>query len=199
MASGACGYQQFDPMTLTSSNPRTRQRLLELERILPELAGRSVLDLGANHGLVSLLAAQRGARRVRAVEKNAESVAAIREACRISGLPVEVEHRSVWDMPDHEGAEVVLALEILHWLVFHGATPGEAIAKLCALTERSLFIETPWEAPPVAEGSKRTFAAYDIRAILESLLEEGFSVEVLHFCRYTGRTRPRVMLRADRR
>ena len=195
---GGCGYQQFDVVTLTSSNAATTQRISELERILPEVAGRTVLDLGANHGLVSLLAARSGARRVRAVEQNARSIEFIREAVRASGLPVEPEHRSLWDVPDDEGAEIVLALEVVHWLIRFGATPAQAIAKLCALTERTLFIETPWEAPPVAEGARRTFSGYDIRAVLAALLDEGFEVRIVHFCGYTGRSRPRVMIRADR-
>ena len=48
--------------------PGLADRLPELERTLPEMSGRSVLDIGAWDGLYSFLAEQRGASRVVALD-----------------------------------------------------------------------------------------------------------------------------------
>lgn len=195
----ACVYHEFDPETLRPLNLRTEQRIEDLRVVLSEVKGRTVLDVGAHRGLVSLLVARAGASRVTALEPVADDVARIRVASERSGLPIEARQGSVWDEME-SGAEVVLALEVLHWMVHQGASVEAAVERLCALTGRTLFLETPWStaAPSIASSMNATLVDYDMERVLGALLDRGFEVRVLHFCRYTAPGNRRVMLRADR-
>src|SRR5439155_3276829 len=61
---GTCAYEEYDPATLRPLNDQTRVRLAELGWSELDFRGKSVLDIGANSGLLSLEAYRLGAQKI---------------------------------------------------------------------------------------------------------------------------------------
>jgi serine/threonine protein kinase len=111
------------------------------------LKGKRVLDLGANGGFFSFLAAQNGAEDVTALDMDSEYVKIVKQAAKILGfqnINVINSNFSDWDRP----AAVVLALALVHWVYSCTACFGSldaVIKKLADLTDYMLIIE--WVDP----------------------------------------------------
>ena len=56
----ACAYERYDPETLEPLNEETYVRLQELGWSKADFAGRSVLDIGCNSGLLTMRASVGG-------------------------------------------------------------------------------------------------------------------------------------------
>jgi ribosomal protein L11 methyltransferase len=85
---GAASIVRLDPGLAfgTGSHPTTRLMLVYVERELR--GGESVLDYGCGSGILAIAAAKLGARRVDAVDVDAQSVATTRENAERNGVAV---------------------------------------------------------------------------------------------------------------
>ena len=153
------------PDTLTHYTPeQSRQKLDWVRRAMAAVTPASVLDIGANTGEFSALAAQMGATVV-ALERDAASADRLfRMACERT-LPIQIIHADVarptpsvgWEnsessalLPRLDGQfDLVLMLAVIHHLVLMEQIPLPAILALChRLTRRHLIVEwVPVEDP----------------------------------------------------
>lgn len=185
----ACAYARYDPETLEPTNEETRIRLAELGWTEADFRGRSVLDIGFNSGLLTIEACRLGARRVVACESGADHVAAFAPVVAAHRLPVEVRHRAFGDIdPDADGADVVLAMEVLHWIVAQGMRLEEALERLVALTRETLFVEFPWsvDEPSIRVHTRLGERDYSADRILDLLTQRFRRVCIVRFLGYFG-------------
>lgn len=151
------GYQTYrisDAGLIALSEAGVKQALLAA---IP-VAGRTVLDLGANAGFFSFWAARRRASGVIALEMDAAYVAAMRQvrdrffsAGPSSGIAVCQESAADWTEP----ADVVYALGLVHWLYAATADFGavEAIVThLARLTREVCAVEWVDPEDPLIQG-----------------------------------------------
>jgi len=125
---------------------------------LPDLAGKSVLDIGSWDGFFAFEAERRGARRVLATDSfswsgaNWGSKAGFELAREALGSRVEDEYVDVMELaPEHVGTfDVVLLLGVL----YHMRHPLLALERAAAVTRERLILEThvdiPFARRPVA-------------------------------------------------
>jgi 2-polyprenyl-3-methyl-5-hydroxy-6-metoxy-1,4-benzoquinol methylase len=182
-----CVYQDFDPDSLQPANEATRRRIDELSILRDNVRGKSVLDIGCNAGLVSLLCARWGAARVTAVDVNEPNVTALATLSRRHDLKIEARVAAFSALtPERDRADVVLMLEVIHWLVAQGHPLKSVIAHLSELTRTMLVIETPWsvDEPSIVQQTKLTAHDYGMDLILQNLLDHFKTVEVVHFSTY---------------
>jgi tRNA (mo5U34)-methyltransferase len=84
---------------------------------LPDLAGRTVLDVGCNAGFFSLELKRRGAARVVGVDFDERYLAQARLAAEVTGLDVEFRELSVYDVARlGERFDVVVFMGVLYHL-----------------------------------------------------------------------------------
>ena len=82
-----------------------------------DLRGRSVLDIGCNAGFYSIEMKRRGADRVLGIDSDAEYLAQARFAAEVSGLEIEFQELSVYDVASlAEKFEIVLFMGVLYHL-----------------------------------------------------------------------------------
>lgn len=132
-----------------------------VQRALDRLRPGHVLDIGANTGTYSLLAAEAGARVV-ALDSDAAAVRSLWESARRNNIPVTAivgniarptpaagwrnrEHLSLLDRLTGD-FDLVLMLAVIHHFILREQLPLEHIAWLCStLTRRGLVLE--WVPP----------------------------------------------------
>jgi ribosomal protein L11 methyltransferase len=76
----------------TGTHESTRLCLRALETIAAEAVPESVLDVGAGSGILGIAAALRGARRVAAVDVDAETLGIARRHAALNGVPLRLVH-----------------------------------------------------------------------------------------------------------
>jgi tRNA (mo5U34)-methyltransferase len=82
-----------------------------------DLRGRSVLDIGCNAGFYSIEMKRRGADRVLGIDSDAEYLAQARFAGEVSGLEIEFQKLSVYDIASlGEKFDIVLFMGVLYHL-----------------------------------------------------------------------------------
>lgn len=196
-----CSYEFYDPATLKPTNESTYVRLIETGWSKDTFNGKSVLDIGANSGALSIFAHQLGAASVHAFEVQKPFVEFFSEVVRLHNLPITVELGGFNALtPEKHGADVVLCMEVLHWIVQQGGLLPDAVARLAALTGETLFVETPWDTnePSIANRSDFPVENYDIETILRELARHFEDVRIERFMTYFGamRNSKRVLIRA---
>ncbi len=145
------GYQQF--RLYSSGNPIPDSHRLDMQQAIlgrymtrEHLEGKSFLDLGANAGFWSFLAASQGAVSVFAVEQDIDYFNAMLELCDWSNIQHYGQATPVQEFCiEHD---VVHALGLLHWLYNCTASYGSLDAILghfASLTKERLHVE--WIAP----------------------------------------------------
>lgn len=114
-----------------------------------DLAGRSVLDIGAWNGFFSLAAKRRGAARVTALDRftwrhpDFQGRRALELASRELGLEIEMREHDAEELPAALGRfDVVLFLGVFYHLV----DPLRVIAAIAGMTDQALVIETHQDA-----------------------------------------------------
>ncbi|HTL29490.1 MAG TPA: class I SAM-dependent methyltransferase, partial [Tepidisphaeraceae bacterium] len=136
------GYQEFVVTRYTAAPVNTDPKLFRKWELLRKyfrprfLARRILLDLGANGGFFSFLAAQGGADRVLATDIDARYLEMIRDTSAALGIPrIETVEQNVADRS--EPADIVLALALVHWIYSCTAILGsldavmERLSRLC--------------------------------------------------------------------
>jgi tRNA (mo5U34)-methyltransferase len=130
-----------------------------VRRHLPDLAGKSVLDVGCSAGFYSAQAKRLGAARVLGVDARQHEIRQALLVRRALGLEVEIRRQSVYSLsPARIGRfDVVLALG----LIYHCKHLVLALEKLFSVTGDLLVVETeviPEPAPAVAMAPPPTAA-----------------------------------------
>ncbi|MGA3180103.1 MAG: hypothetical protein ABSF38_07165 [Verrucomicrobiota bacterium] len=147
------GYQEFqlfvrEVKPLPIDEPLARKKRLVEVYFNPEiLAGKTVLDLGANGGFFSFMACQNGARQVVSLDMDQAYLDLIRQAQSAFGWKtIRPINGAVQDW--HEPADLVLAFAMVHWLYSCTANYGSleaVVRKLAGLSRAILLVE--WVAP----------------------------------------------------
>ena len=127
-----------------------------LARIAPlgagEFAGRDVLDAGCGMGRHALFAARYGARSVLAVDSATLAVHAAHEL--LADEPrVRVERRSIYELALKRAFDLVLAVDVLHYLQY----PRLALEKLCETLRRGGRLVVWLQGYEENEGFARAF------------------------------------------
>jgi tRNA (mo5U34)-methyltransferase len=85
--------------------------------VLPDLRGRSVLDIGCNAGFYSIEMKRRGAERVLGIDSDDTYLEQARFAADVNGMDIEFRRLSVYEVPQlKERFDVVLFLGVLYHL-----------------------------------------------------------------------------------
>src|SRR2546423_7083422 len=84
---------------------------------IPDLSGRSVLDIGCNGGFYSIEMKRRGAERVLGIDSDGDYVAQARFAAEVCEAEIEFQQLSVYDVALlREKFDVVLFMGVLYHL-----------------------------------------------------------------------------------
>ena len=197
-----CAYERYNPRTLEPVNDETYVRLQELGWSKADFAGRSVLDIGCNSGLLTMYALRLGAAKVHACDVQPALIEFVAAVAKARSLPVTVSGTSFKDLsPKETKADIVLFMEVLHWAVSQGLRLRDVVTRLAALTGELLYIEFPWsvEEPSIQKQTKLTAETYSADAVLDELTRYFADVRVVRFMRYFGFTSAskRVLIKAS--
>ena len=127
-----------------------RNKFRRFAPALPDVAGKSVLDVGCNAGFYTLEMKRRGARRVVGIDSDERYLAQARLAADVSGLDVELRRLSVYQVAELEEVfDVVLFMGVLYHLrhpllaldVLHAHAVGETMVFQC-LQRGSTAVDT---------------------------------------------------------
>jgi len=185
----SCAYEEYDPKTLKPVNNSTLTRLMELGWSKKDFEGKSVLDIGGNSGILSLYAHNLGAENISYVDVQEPLVDFFQSVVTEHELPISIERKGFLDLnPDTDSKDIVLLMEVLHWLVDQGGTISDSIEQLAALTNDTLYLETPWDAnePSIAAKGIVTEEHYNIETIIRELQSHFETVEMVRFMSYFG-------------
>jgi 2-polyprenyl-3-methyl-5-hydroxy-6-metoxy-1,4-benzoquinol methylase len=198
---GSCTYQEFDPDSLNPIGYESQVRIKELEGIKSSLVGKQVLDIGTNSGLVAIHAARWGAKNVLAVDVNRELILSLQEISTRHNLPIAPSVCGFTELSaEIFRSEIVLCLEVIHWLFHQGHQVDMIVSRLDSLTISTLIIETPWDKTEKSIQARMNSGLedYSLPNLIEKFLLRGFRVEILGFAHYFTDMSHRVLLRFDR-
>ena len=184
--------RQYEKCGLAPLNQNTVLRTLGLGWTTEDFAGKMVLDVGANTGFLSILAAKLGSKEVHATEVVQVAVDLIEHVAKTHSLPIRVSRMDFSRLqPVTDAADVVLFMEVIQWIMRNGdIAVKEVIAKLIQLTRETLYIEFPWDAddPQIQEMTKLTHETFNANLILTELSRYFRTVQFVRFMRYFGFT-----------
>ena len=186
----ACAYEKYDADTLIPSNNATFIRLMELGWTSKEFEGKSVLDIGCNTGALSIYALSLGASKVKAIDVQDPLLDFFSQVVNTHKLAILVEKKGFNQLSTNsDSADIVLLMEVLHWLIDQGATVRDSIKKLASLANEAIYIETPWDInePSIAAKGKLTSQEYNMDLIISELTKYFAVVKFERFMTYFGR------------
>jgi 2-polyprenyl-3-methyl-5-hydroxy-6-metoxy-1,4-benzoquinol methylase len=187
-----CPYDQYDPDTLAPLNQNTILRISGLGWTEKDFKGKTVLDVGANTGLLSIQAARLGSKEIHATEVVQVAVDLIEQVAKRHVFPIRVSRKDFKGLqPVTDSADVVLFMEVIQWVMRDGdISVKDVVAKLIQLTRETLYIEFPWDAndPQIQEMTKLTHETFSANLILTELSRYFRSVQFVRFMRYFGFT-----------
>jgi SAM-dependent methyltransferase len=184
-----CAYERYDPRTLEPTNAETYIRLQELAWKAEDFKGRTVLDIGCNSGLLTMYALQLGAAKVHACDVQEIFVDFVSRAIAARKLPVTVSKIGLDKLnPAEHKAEIVLFMEVLHWVVSQGLELRDVVRRLAELTDDLLYLEFPWSVkePSIQKQTKLTEEMYSAGLVLDELTKYFIDVRVVRFMHYFG-------------
>lgn len=186
----SCAYEEYDPRNLTPLNKSTCVRLSELNWSAEQFQDKTVLDIGCNSGILSLYANKLGAKSVKAVDVQEPLIEFFSSVVSLHELPIQIEKIGFNELePITHAADVVLFMEVLHWIVDQNGTVPDAIYKLATLTGETLFLETPWDTsePSIAKRGVIEPEQYNIELIIRELQKYFEDVQLVRFMTYFGK------------
>ena len=196
----SCAYEEYDPKTLEPANDSTYTRLLELGWAQEDFAGKNVLDIGGSTGILSLYAHKLGAKCISYLDVQKPLADFFKQVVEVHNLPIEVAQKSFDDLNADDARDVVLFMEVLHWIVDQGGSISMSIKKLATLTNETLFLETPWNVgePSIASRGVVSNADYNIELIIRELHKYFDRIEMVRFMTYFGdmKNSKRILLKA---
>ena len=196
-----CTYQTYDLNTLEPIGIESKTRLNELDFLRDLVVDQQILDIGTNSGIVAIQAAKWGAKRILATDVNKQLVDHLRNIVEAHDLPISAEICAFKSLdPLIFKSDVVLCLEVIHWLVHQGNPISEIVEKLDSLTNKTLIIETPWDKSEksIQARMNSSLEKYNLPDILDLFLQIGYRVQILYFATYFTDQSTRVMIRLDK-
>ncbi len=185
----SCAYEEYDPKTLKPVNNSTFTRLMELGWSKEEFNGKSVLDIGGNSGILSLYAHNLGAKEIQYVDVQVPLVEFFQSVVSEHDLPIDIARRGFLELDTKtDKKDIVLCMEVLHWLVDQGGNVADSLQKLTDLTNDTLYLETPWDVkePSIAAKGIVMEEDYNIELIIRELQSHFETVEMVRFMSYFG-------------
>lgn len=179
------GYQRFSVDPLVALNAETKKRLNQLLADLLFVKGRTVLDIGVHAGLASIACIELGAKSVIGTDVDDTYFQPI--AAWASGSPhsLSLEKVDFLNLTTKHTSDVLLILEVYHWLSHQGINSNEVATRLNMLAKQYIYIETPWDlTDPSVSRYRETSQHYYPAKLLNKLIEYGWSVEFIGLCDY---------------
>ena len=196
-----CTYQTYDRNTLEPIGIESETRLNELSFLKELVNGRQVLDIGTNSGIVAIQVAKWGAKRILATDVNKQLIDHLQNIVEAHELPISAEICAFKSLdPLTFKSDVVLCLEVIHWLVHQGNPVAEIVERLDSLTNKTLIIETPWDKSEKSIQARMndSLEMYSLPIILDLFIRIGYQVQILYFAEYFTDQSTRVMIRLDK-
>jgi len=180
------GYQNFSVLPLTADNEETRLRIQQLRSDFVGLKGMSVLDIGCHAGLASLLALESGAKEVLAIDVTNDYLPKLKEFAESQSLPLAIEKIDFLNLSDRHVSDVVVFLEVYHWLSTQGIEPQEVSRRLDLLARKMIFFESLVDRsdPSVLRSHKQLNSRYRLWQVFEYLISKNWSAEFLGLTKY---------------
>jgi SAM-dependent methyltransferase len=184
--SAGMGYECFSVDPLSPLNEQTRRRIDQLNSDLRVVEGKTVLDIGCHAGLASVMSLNFGARSVLATDISPDFLEQLGAWATANRLPLSVENVAFSDLGPSHSSDVVLLLEVYHWLAKQGWSVDDVAAKLDSVTRESILIESPWDEtdPSVATPGDHRSKKYRLHELLARLQYLGFDIEFLGMTNY---------------
>ncbi len=197
----ACAYEEYDPVSLIPSNTATAVRMLELDWDADQFFKKTVLDIGCNTGALSVYASRLGASKIQAIDVQDSLLEFFKNVVEIHTLNIIVQKKNFNDLVvEEDAADVVLMMEVMHWLVDQGGNVVSIIKKLSELTNETLYLETPWDISEPSIAKKNIIKAenYNPELIISELSKYFHDVKICRFMTYFGRMKnsKRVLIKA---
>jgi SAM-dependent methyltransferase len=145
-------------------------QLMGLDKLLAEVPGKTVLDVGCAEGLLSIEFARAGALAVHGVEIRADHVATGRKL--VGDLPVTLEVQNVNEWGPRRKYDIVVALAILHKLKY----PGFVASLLTDYCNDLFVLRMPPATGMTVVDERSGNKPFDIDAVLKS---RGFAPELI--------------------
>lgn len=171
-------YQNFEVSPLKAISIPTQKRMDQLFEDLNCVKSKSVLDIGCFAGLASLVALKCGASKVISTDVNAKYLNYINAYAVENGLPLRTEEVDFNGLTKDHCSDVVLLLEVYHWLAHQGLKPDFVATKLNMLANQYIIIESPFDRtdPSVLRSLGENSNFYRLDLLLNSLIDMGWSV-----------------------
>lgn len=141
------------------------QQLTGLERLWPEVGGRTVFDLGAAEGAIAAECKRRGATAVEGIELRADAAARAR-----SEFGVEIHHGDANTYNPRRDYDVVLMLAILHKL----RDPSTVFARMLSCSRHLAVVRLRHCDWPVLRDARSGNLPHNLGAIAKAA---GFALE----------------------
>jgi 2-polyprenyl-3-methyl-5-hydroxy-6-metoxy-1,4-benzoquinol methylase len=192
----------YDLSTLEPIGLESETRLKELDFLRELVVDQQVLDIGTNSGIVAIQAAKWGAKRILATDVNKQLIDHLQTTVEAHGLAISANICAFKSLdPIIHKSDIVLCLEVIHWLVHQGNPISEIVEKLDSLTNKTLIIETPWDKSEksIQARMNSSLEHYSLPEILDSFLQIGYKIQILYFATYFTDQSTRVMIRLDKK
>lgn len=179
-------YQNFSVIPLTPHTEATRHRIEQLREDLVFVKNKSVLDIGCHAGLATLIALECGAKRVFATDICDDYLGSIQTFAEQEGLMVQTENINFLGLSERHASDVVLLLEVYHWLAKQSVTPDDVVKKLIDLAHESVFIESPVDRsdPSVTRAFGSELKDYKFFQVLDIMANVGWKIEFVGLTKY---------------
>jgi SAM-dependent methyltransferase len=179
-------YQQFSVDPLKPLTPESESRIVQLKNDLICVNGRSVLDIGCFAGLASVLSLELGASSVISVDVDPTYLDNIQSWASEANRPLVTSNSDFISLNNAHKADVVIFMEVYHWLAHQGLSENFIANKLNELAQTHIYIETPFDAwdPSIQRSMECRLHLYRIDLVLNMLINFGWRIEFLGMANY---------------
>ena len=183
---GGMSYQRYSVDPLLALNKETGDRITQLRSDLDLVRGCTVLDVGTYAGLAAMVCLEAGAKSVCGADVDDSFFLPISNWSRERGKPITLINLGFGELNSDHKADVVLLLEVYHWLSHQGLSAIEVANKLNILARSHIVIETPYDGtdPSVQRVETHAVERYQPSELLDTLVRLGWKVEFRGLCSY---------------